>query len=107
MSALELVGLALIFTATSGALVFVVLYALLAPWWRTREGRHVMLLTLGLTALGLSSLSRRAVGEWPGYDLVVSAIYALIAWEMWLQVWLLITAKRRRDADRKKRLANR
>ena len=106
MSTLELIGLSMLFAGTSGALVFVVLYALLASWWRTREGWHVMMLTLGLAAFGLTTLLRQAVGEWSGYELTVSAIYAVIALDLWFQVWLLLTAKRRRGTDRKKRPAN-
>lgn len=99
---LDAVSQALILAATSGAFAFVVLFAALAPWWRSAEGRHMMALTVGLTALGASSLIRRAWGEWPAYDETVTAIYALLAWELWRRVALLVKAqiqKRRSDYD--------
>lgn len=91
---LELVSLLLIVAATSGAVAFVVLYAVLAPWHKSREGRHMMALSFGLGALGVVSVLRRALDEWPGYDVTVTLIYALIGWELWRSVWLLIAAQR-------------
>ena len=87
----------LIMWASAGAVAFVFLYGALAPWYASREGRHMMTLTLGLAALGAVSVLRRSIGEWPYYDVSVMCIYALIGWELWRRVWLLVTAQR--DGD--------
>ena len=58
-------GPALIVVASVAAWVFVVLYALLShgAWARTKTGRHLMVLTLGLALLGTHSLARRIWGD--------------------------------------------
>lgn len=83
----------LIVAATMGALAFLITYTALADWWRSREGRHMFALTLGLAALGGVSVMRRAIGEWPYYDVTITVIYGLLAWELWRRVWLLLTAQ--------------
>lgn len=94
---IETISFLLIVWASAGAITFVFLYGVVAPWYSSREGRHMMALTLGLAALGTVSVLRRAIGEWSLYDETVMSIYALIGWELWRRVWLLITAQR--DGD--------
>lgn len=94
---IETFAFLLIMWASAGAVTFVFLYGALAPWYTSREGRHMMALTLGLAALGTVSVLRRAIGEWPYYDQTVTGIYALLGWELWRRVYILITAQR--DGD--------
>lgn len=83
----------LIVAATLGALAFIVLYTVLANWWQTKAGRHLFALTLGLFALGSLSILRRVVGEWEYYDVMVTVIYGVLAWELWRRVLLLFQAQ--------------
>lgn len=87
-----------------GAVVFCVAYPLSAsPRRWTREGRHLWLVTASLGALAGVSILRRLIGEWPGYDLLVIAIYLAIALLMWQRVVLLVLARRdARDATRER-----
>ena len=94
---IETISFLLIVWASAGAITFVFLYGAIAPWHASPEGRHMMTLTLGLAALGTVSVLRRAFGEWSLYDETVMGIYALIGWQLWLRVWLLVTAQR--DGD--------
>lgn len=93
----EHIALWLIVWATLGGWAFVILYGTLAPWHRSREGRHMMALTVGLTALGTLSVLRRWIGEWGFYDESVMLTFALIGWELWRRVYLLLSAQNRGD----------
>lgn len=96
MTLLDSITLSLIVTATLGAWTFVILYGVLAPWYRSPAGRHMLTFTLGLAALGSMSLLRRVV-DWAYYDLTITLIYGLLTWEVWHRVILFLTAGR--DAD--------
>lgn len=92
---IETITFLLIMWASAGAVTFVFLYGAIAPWYTSREGRHMMALTLGLAALGAVSILRRSIGEWPFYDVTVMGVYALIGWQLWRRVWLLLSAQSR------------
>lgn len=94
---LDTLTLVFIVVATLGAWTFVVLYGVLAPWYRSPSGRHMIFLTLGLAALGSMSLLRRVLDDWFLYDVVITGIYGLLAWELWHRVLLLLAAQR--DGD--------
>ena len=89
----DFLAVALIFWATTGAVVFVALYAIVAPWYRSSEGRHMMVLTTGLASLGTVSLLVRVIGKWSYYDLTVLTIYLVIGWELWRKTALLMRAQ--------------
>lgn len=83
----------LITAATVGAWAFLISYSVLAPWWQSKEGRHMFALTLALAALGTVSVLRRLIGEWDYYDITITIIYGAIGWELWRRVWLLFRAQ--------------
>lgn len=103
---MTLVENVLIALAVLGAATFCVAYPLVTDFRRwTREGVHMWGLTFSLLALGMASMSRRAWGEWPGYDAAVAVIYAAIAALLWQRVLLLYLARQELRARIRERLA--
>lgn len=47
----HLVGTAALWTGVGAGVLFVLAYALTAPWWRSAEGRHLMCFTGALTLI--------------------------------------------------------
>lgn len=90
---IETLSVALIFAATSGAFAFVVIFGIFVPWWRTAEGRNLMVLVGGLSALGLLSLFRRVIDEGLIYEGFILVTYSILAWQMWRLVWLMVKAQ--------------
>ena len=88
--------------ASLGALAFCTLFLVYVdPRRATREGWHLWLMAASLGALAGFSLARRWIGEWPGYEVALSVLYAAIAVLLWQRVHLLVRA--RRDASRRER----
>lgn len=72
-------------------ILFPILYAVSAPWWRTPAGRQSMMLGLALLGLVALGLARRVFGaDYPGKDVAVLGVYVLVAVALWGQVVLLV-----------------
>lgn len=96
----------LILAATLAAWVFCILYATLShnAWARSKQGRHLMGLSLGLAFLGTFSILRRVIGEWEvlgGYDLHVTLVYAVLAYQLVNRCALLVLAHLKGERERK------
>lgn len=77
--------------AATPIILFPVVYAAAARWWRTPVGRHEMV--LGLALLGLVSLGllRRVFGvDYPGQDVVRVVVYVLVSAAVWWRLIMLI-----------------
>jgi ABC-type dipeptide/oligopeptide/nickel transport system permease subunit len=59
-----------------GILLYVVMYASLAPWWRTVVGRAMF--SLGAVILAITSLA--ALGQIFGTDYAARPIFRLLTW---------------------------
>lgn len=102
---------ALVLLATVAALVFCVLYAALShgAWARTKYGRHLMVLTGGLAALGFHSLCLRLFGPWD-WGILGDArthrelIYIALAWQLVNRIILLVASHVRGEKRRKAEL---
>ncbi|MFF7198155.1 hypothetical protein ACFZAM_31165 [Streptomyces sp. NPDC008079] len=79
------------------ALVFVVTYALLAPWRASVAGRHVMAVTVVIGLLGAYTV---AFTVWPSVAPVLRVIRVVIVLAMAgllvQRTWMVIRAQRRR-----------
>jgi hypothetical protein len=93
--------------AFAGTVLFVILYAILAPWWRSAHGRNVMLLTsvIGL-AFGLATGTILFGLEWPFRSTIRAIIYGLIAVAIWWRIALLIkdqiSGRKQREGGRER-----
>lgn len=101
---------ALIVVATAAAWTFCILYALLShgAWIRTKYGRHLMILTLGLALLGTHALAVRLVGPWDWGWLGTSQahrelIYLMLGYQLINRCVLVVAShirgERRREAE--------
>ena len=91
MSVLVAVMVGLCFTA---AWAFVIGYTILAPWWRTRMGRH--LFSFGAMVAGLLTLilvTTLLGHDFPGRPWVRLCAYGVLAVMLWRHVWMLVTSQ--------------
>lgn len=106
-------GNALLHLTTAEAWLFIVLYHLSAPWWRTEAGRHVMAFMGALAAvLTLSSLrlltgppAQPAAVTWFTWlrIIVFATIPVVVGWRLWMlwraqyrgRTWAEIRGRRR------------
>lgn len=102
----ERFGPALVALATVAAGTFVVLYAGLShgAWLRTKVGRHLMILTGGLFALGAHSLAWQIFGGWDwgwlgDYRDHRELIYLILAYQLIQRCILLVQAHRFKSRD--------
>lgn len=82
---------------------FCLLYAYVAPWWRSREGVHLFGFTATIAALLDLSAVVVVCGPFPGILSVSLLLYAAVAVFMWQRLWLLVTSQaclRRRRNNR-------
>lgn len=81
----------LFWVAAIPVILFPVLYAVVARWWRTPVGRHEMGLALALLALVAIGLVRRAFGDgYAGEGGVRVVVYVVVAVALWWRLILLI-----------------
>ncbi len=104
---IHLLGNIAAFTAAGSALLFCTLYHLSARWWKSPEGRHLMLFTglLGLVfAFSSYRISTAAVHPLPtGDEIIRTVIFWLVALSLLWRLLLLYRAQIRpvfrRDAE--------
>ena len=102
-SVLHLAGNVAIWTAFWAAVLFCILYAVLAPWWQSGEGRHLMTFTAVIgTAFGwiayrqtISEVRPAALSLEIPRAVILSALAALLVWRLLLLLQAQ-TRKRRR-----------
>lgn len=75
--------------------LFVLIYGLWSPWWRTQTGRAIFTKSLALALLLNLSLVARAVGPYPGDEWVGVSVVALVGAGAWLQLIALLHEKAR------------
>lgn len=85
------IGTIIYYVCTFGALSFVVLYATLAPWWRSIVGRHMMAFMVVLAGI----LSYGTVVPLLGLSLEQRLWSRVIAFTLfggviWWRVWLVV-----------------
>lgn len=92
--------------AFAGTVLFVILYAILAPWWRSAHGRNVMLL-MGVLALLFTLIAGTVLFgvEWPFRPAIRVIIFGLVGLAIWWRIVLLIKdqisgRKQREGAER-------
>lgn len=93
-------GLGLIFAGAGAALLFVLLYATLAPWWRSEVGRHLMTFTFTIfLALALTACNAmgwtRSLGLVPLLWIELAVFAAILLSILW-RITILLRAQRRR-----------
>lgn len=98
MTATDVAGLLVIIAAVPANL-FPVLYTVWSNWWHTPEGRHLFFFVLGLAAMIDLSLTRRAAGEFPGYETLVAGVLLVVCYQLWRRLWLLVKYNRPRRSD--------
>lgn len=78
--------------ATIGWLLFVVLYGVFAPWWRSSIGRNLLVhaVVLAITFM-LVSVSLLFGATWPAREWVRLAIFAAVAAVGWWRLAILLT----------------
>lgn len=81
--------------------LFVIGYTILAPWWRSRMGRH--LFSFGAMVAGLLSLVTVTgiLGHgYPGQPYVRLAAYGALAIMLWRHVYMLVTSQLKAPRDK-------
>lgn len=91
MKVIQLVGTGLVATVAVLAWAFAARY-LRRPWRRTREGIHLMSLTLMVATFTTLATETRIWGPYPGSPVVAVVLYGLLAVLMVRQHWLLSDA---------------
>lgn len=101
----------LIVVATAAAWVFCALYAMLShgAWIRTKYGRHLMVLTLGLALLGTHSIARDLwPGPWPSWlgshGFHSELIYGALAYQLINRCVLVVVSHVKGEKRRKAEL---
>lgn len=78
--------------AFAGWVVFAVLYATMAPWWRSSYGRNVLALAVVLAVtLGLVSVQHAFGVRWPAREWVRFAVFGAVALVGWHRLYVLLT----------------
>lgn len=91
---------ALVWASFLASWAFVIGYTILAPWWRTRMGRHMF--TFGAMVAGLLTLiivTALLGRNYPGRDYVRLACYAALAVMLWRHVWMLVSSQLKAPRD--------
>lgn len=98
--------------AAAGWLLFTLLYATMAPWWRSPIGRNMLSLGAVLAAVFLLVAAQLAFGiEWPAREWVRAGIFTAVAVAGWHRLYVLLVDQifaarqpsvgvQRRDASR-------
>jgi hypothetical protein len=73
--------------------LFVVVYGLWSPWWRTQTGRAIFTKGLSVALLLDLSLLAAAVGPYTGHQIVALAVISLVALGAWMQLIALLHEK--------------
>lgn len=90
--------------AAVGSVLFVLVYAALAPWYRSVVGWSVMVLTLALAAsTGLVAAQRWFGTVWPGREVIRFAIFAAVACAVYGLLFTLLATQFRRPSGRRRR----
>lgn len=84
-------------------LLFAPLYAVLARWWETPQGRYNMTLSVALIALATPSLLGKIFGNYPARQYITDVALATVALAVWWRLFLLVRVQvvERRDARRR------
>ncbi|WP_431781690.1 putative phage holin [Streptomyces chumphonensis] len=84
----------------AAAVAFIVVYHVLAPWWRSREGRHLVAVAAVLGALGCYTV---VITVWPGGGWLHAARAVIVLAGAGLLVQrtvMVVAAQRHRTAGR-------
>ena len=87
------VALALIISGGIASTLFVLIYGLRAPWWRSKEGWNLFGFTATIALLLDLTVVAHFWGPFPGLRWIALAIYAAIAVFMWQRLWLMLRAQ--------------
>lgn len=85
---------ALVWASFLASWTFVIGYTILAPWWRSRMGRH--LFSFGAMIAGLLTLiivTGLLGHDYPGREYVRLTCYLVLAVMLWRHVYLLVTTQ--------------
>lgn len=97
----DLVALVLICAAAPAQTVFVLVYGLGSPWFRSVVGRALFTKALGLALLIDISIAYQFLGDdYALREVVRLSVFTLIAVGAWLQLGALVYERRRRGRDR-------
>lgn len=79
-------------------LIFCIAYAVLSrgKWWKTEEGKFLMVFMAVLGSLFALIISNRLFGDWPGRRLIVTALYLSYVVATFWPIRLLWKARQRR-----------
>jgi hypothetical protein len=103
---LELAGNALVVVTTVLAWVFVVMYHVLAPWWRSEVGRHIMTYSALVAAVLTLSVVRMIGGaglNTPWFGVVRLVVFAGVPVAISWRIAILWRAQRRGGGSRQHR----
>ena len=83
-------SLGLIVAAAVPANLFPILYTVWKNWWHSSEARHLFFFVTGLAALIDLYLIRYFFGDFELYGLLRTTIYAVICYQLYRRLWLLV-----------------
>lgn len=87
----RIIGTIIYYSLTLGALAFVALYGLLAPWWRSPVGRHMMAFMVVLAGILLYGSIVPLLGLSPVQRLWSRVVaFTLFSAVVWWRVWLVV-----------------
>ena len=82
--------------ASVACMVFVVVYSVLSPWWKTATGRLIMMLVFGLAGLASLSIIFDAYQDINFVRMIRALLVLLVGTAVWGNVISLIVIQRRK-----------
>jgi hypothetical protein len=92
----ELIGILLLAAGVLGVIVFVALYSIRVPWWRSEIGWYLVTFPGALGLLLANGLAFRILGDYPGRQLVNLLLFVVVVASIWWCVALLVRVTRRK-----------
>lgn len=90
---LDSVGGAGYFVATLGANLFIILYAVLARFWKSKSGWHIFSFMMSITLLMNHGVASIFFPEYPGREWVRASLFPVLAVVIWWRVLILVSVQ--------------
>lgn len=96
------------FAAAASSLVFVLVYAVLAPWYRSATGRNIMFVMATLAGamcyFAVAIAFGVAPGIWPVRAILFTLLFSAITWRIVLLLRAQLGARREERLNQRRRL---
>lgn len=90
---LDSIGGAGYFVATLGANLFIILYSVLARFWKTKSGWHIFSFMMSITLLMNHGVVSIFFPGYPGREWVRALLFPILAVVIWWRVLILVNVQ--------------